>query len=124
MKNTDTLQHKVSKNVTCPVTYHEILPENDSGFPTANEIPRYHGAGVDDDPPQTLLGYEVENTHNPNIYEPAYVLHGSKGATYVLMRNEDNNEMLMAINIRHYSIASVKGYSWFTDRDGRLKPVS
>lgn len=124
MKNTDRLQVKASPNVACPVTYDEVLPENDSGFPTANSIPRYRDAIIHDDPPQTLLGYEVENTHNPNIYEPAYILHGSKGATYVLMRNEENNAMLLAINIRYYSVASVKGYSWFTDRDGRLKPVS
>ena len=115
MKNTDTL-HKVSKNVTCPVTYHEILPENDSGFPAANEIPRYHGAGVDETRHRRCSATRWRTPITRTSMSRPTSCTAAKGDVCP-MRNEDNNEMLMAINIRHYSIASVKGYSALTVTD-------
>lgn len=124
MKNTDILHDQAVPRIACPAMPAKDLQAEAYRHPAADDLDDAPPRGAILDEPQTLLGYEVENTHNPNIFEPAYILHGSKGATFVLMRNEENNAMLLAINIRHYSIASIKGYSWFTDSSGRLKPVS
>ena len=72
-----------------------------------------------------LLGYEVE-TQIRNDRQP-YLLKGPRGAMYGLVRQVDNPHLLFAINMRPKYVGicvQVKGYSWFTDKDGQLEPVN
>lgn len=74
-----------------------------------------------------LLGYKVEKQEQFDFdYDctPAYLLKGPKGAVYALYRNYERPEILVAMNHRHQCEVQVKGYSWFTDKDGQLRPLS
>ncbi len=73
-----------------------------------------------------LMGYIVEkNTDDTGKGGSCgFWLHGPRGARYGLIRNHRNPEMLFAWNDRKFGTVSVKGYGWFTDRDGTLTPVN
>lgn len=74
-----------------------------------------------------LLGYQVEK-HNTEGSEKrmiaAYTLSDRNGPKYKLIRNTKNPNMLFAIHTRKLDCAIIKGYKWFTDKDGELKPIS
>ena len=79
---------------------------------------------------QQLLGYRVERhlVDADRLHrEPAYTLHGPRGARYGLMRNQNHPHMMYVINLRpnHRGIVTTaKGYGWFTDKFGELEPVN
>ena len=54
-----------------------------------------------------------------------YFLHGPR-ARYGLIRNRVNPEYLFAINARkgYFGAANVRGYDWFTDRNGIVEPIN
>ena len=64
------------------------------------------------------ITYRVVVTGNENY---PYELHGPRGASYSLLRNQPHPEMLFAINNRRFGV--VKGLPWFTDRNGTLEVV-
>ena len=67
---------------------------------------------------EKLLGYTVENLHQPEGGKAAYKLHGPR-ATYTLMRQMNDTTLMFALNSR-YNICDVKGNYAFTDRTGEL----
>ncbi len=75
-----------------------------------------------------LLGYEVRKLEKgrevaPGFQMEAYQLFDKNGAKYVLWRNKPNPHLLFAVHARKFGCATIKGYKWFTDKDGELKPV-
>ena len=78
-------------------------------------------------PAQTsILGYDLERIDGDDGRpgRPAYLLHGPRGARYALLRSQTNPTMLFAWNDRRFGMVSVKGYQWFTDRDGTIVPCN
>ncbi len=73
-------------------------------------------------PTQEVLGYKVRLTGNN---EAPYELEGPRGGIYTLLRNVPKPYMLFVVGTVHYGLRQpkLKGYTWFTDRDGVLKPV-
>ena len=76
---------------------------------------------------RVLDAYDVYKVEGP---EPSgasvrYFLHGPR-ARYGLIRNRVHPEYLFAINARkgYFGAANVRGYDWFTDRDGIVEPVN
>ena len=69
----------------------------------------------------TLLGYEVSVEGEDRQGRPTYVLTGSRGAKYYLARHGKQPEMMYPVRGRFLTIATLKGHSWFTDRNGRLE---
>lgn len=77
---------------------------------------------------ETLLGYEVEKLEEPTggqLSQVAYYLRGPRGAFYALVRHYRQPELLYVMNLRSRfpKITSAQGYSWFTDRSGKLEAV-
>ena len=76
-----------------------------------------------------LLGYQVEKVNkgmevSPGVRIEGYILSDKNGPRYALWRNKPNPSMLFAVHTRKMGCATIKGYKWFTDKDGELKPVS
>ena len=69
-----------------------------------------------------FMGYRIEATGND---KSPYILHGPRGACYGLLRNLSRPEHLFAVNIGklHIGPVIVKGYGWFTDAGGELRPL-
>lgn len=66
--------------------------------------------------------YEIEPTGDSRPGAVGYVLRGPK-ADYRLMRTVNNPHAFFVLNSR-LKVSSVKGNYWFTDKDGRVVPVS
>lgn len=69
------------------------------------------------------LGYTVEvNTTGDDF---PYIITGKRGASYGLFRNVRTPHMLFAVNRRKFTASAlVAGYTWFSDKDGKLVPVN
>jgi hypothetical protein len=68
------------------------------------------------------LGYTVEV--NDGDEGAPYWIRGPRGAEYFLMRNLQNPHHLFAVNGRGFTkTAKPGGYEWFSDEDGRLRPM-
>lgn len=73
-----------------------------------------------------LLGYTYRKCEDePGVSKfAAYLLSEKTGSPrYYLLRNKIRPEMLFAIHAWKLNKAKIKGFSWFTDKDGELKPV-
>lgn len=68
-----------------------------------------------------VLGYVIEQTGNLNM---PYHLIGKRGATYGLMRNARKPELLFVVTSTGCTDRALKGYRWFTDRNGVIEPVN
>ena len=67
----------------------------------------------------TFLGYRVERTSNDAM---PYMLYGSRGAAYGLLRYRNDPRLLYAARgSGRFAITSLKGHAWFTDADGTLQ---
>lgn len=71
------------------------------------------------------MGFSVEII--PNDENRAYVLRGARNTQYELWRNKPNPNMLFVMNFgpnaKMPGVGKAKGYAWFTDRDGKLRPA-
>lgn len=55
-----------------------------------------------------------------------YTVYGQRGAEWLLIRNVPKPHMLFvsSTRARGRSLGSIRGFTWFTDEGGRLRPVS
>jgi hypothetical protein len=51
----------------------------------------------------------------------AYVVHGKRG-DFHLMRNHHNPHLFFALNTRNH-VGNIRGYEWFTDKNGFVEPL-
>ena len=51
----------------------------------------------------------------------AYKVTGPR-SNWKLLRNRPNPQLLFVVG-RHGSVGKIRGYEWFTDKDGTLRPV-
>ncbi len=72
----------------------------------------------------TVLGYEVEATGETEAGKMGYHLTGKRGATYGLMRTVKNPHVMFVVRGSTGTVAQLKGYGWFTDSDGVLRPLN
>jgi hypothetical protein len=76
---------------------------------------------------QEILGYEAIPQVEFDLEEgssPAYILRSMRGREIELYRNYEHPHMLVAINRKQMAQVSIKGFTYFTDKNGRLAPVS
>ncbi len=70
------------------------------------------------------LGFSVQahvSEHSANV---PYLLTGPRGARYSLWRNQGTPHLLFVVNDKGFTkTASVKGYTWFSDKGGKLTPI-
>lgn len=69
---------------------------------------------------EQVLGFQVRKV---NEGLTSYILSKNGKDRYCLIRNQVNTFMLFPIYAERMGVARVKGYSWFSDKDGQLKPV-
>jgi hypothetical protein len=68
--------------------------------------------------------FKVELVEDPNTKQATYILEGNRQSKYGLIRNTHQPELLFAYNLKGYDKqAKVAGYTWFTDKNGKLEPV-
>jgi hypothetical protein len=66
--------------------------------------------------------YEIEKIKDEKNKTDGYILRGSRGAEYVLIRFPKNPEILYSVNGKTFFCCSVSGYTNFTDKRGYLEP--
>jgi hypothetical protein len=71
--------------------------------------------------PEIFPGYRVVKLEENDPICFAYKIIGPR-KEFFLMRNKPNPSMLFAVPEGRRS-CKVRGYEWFTDKDGQLKPV-
>jgi len=69
----------------------------------------------------TLLGYAVENKSNPTPGALAYVLTGTRGAIYGLMRYRKHPHLMYAVRGSNGVICGLRGNYTFSDESGTLR---
>lgn len=67
-----------------------------------------------------VLGFQVRKV---NEGLTSYILSKNGKDRYCLIRNQVNASMLFAIYAERMGVAKVKGYGWFKEEGGVLKPV-
>tara|TARA_Y100000287_G_scaffold129366_1_gene104718 strand:+ start:199 stop:474 length:276 start_codon:yes stop_codon:yes gene_type:complete len=68
--------------------------------------------------------FKVELVNDPNTKQATYILEGNRQSKYGLIRNTHQPELLFAYNLKGFDKqAKVAGYTWFTDKNGKLEPV-
>ncbi len=70
-----------------------------------------------------VLGYDVETTGETGSGKIGYYLTGKRGAVYALFRSVNAPASMFVVNSRG-NVTALKGYGWFTDRDGELRPLN
>lgn len=71
-------------------------------------------------------GYTVETHTDGDEFDfIPYTVTGHRGAEWMLIRNRPRPEMLFvsSTRARGRNLGSIRGYTWFTDKDGVLRPV-
>jgi hypothetical protein len=64
-----------------------------------------------------------ETDESGKSLDAAYTFSDKNGPKYKLLRNKPRPELLFALHARKFGCAKIKGYTWFTDKDGELKPL-
>ncbi len=68
--------------------------------------------------------FKVELVEDPTTKQASYILEGNRQSRYGLIRNTHQPELLFAYNLKGYDKqAKIAGYTWFTDKNGKLEPV-
>ena len=68
--------------------------------------------------------FKVELVQDPTAKQASYILEGNRQSRYGLIRNTHQPELLFAYNLKGYDKqAKIAGYTWFTDKNGKLEPV-
>ena len=68
--------------------------------------------------------FKVELVEDPTTKQASYILEGNRQSRYGLIRNTHQPELLFAYNLKGYDKqAKIAGYTWFTDKIGKLEPV-
>ena len=68
--------------------------------------------------------FKVELVNDPNTKQATYILEGNRQSKYGLIRNTHKPDLLFAYNLKGLDKqAKVAGYTWFTDKNGKLEPV-
>ncbi len=68
--------------------------------------------------------FKVELVNDPTTKQATYILEGNRQSKYGLIRNTHQPELLFAYNLKGFDKqAKVAGYTWFTDKNGKLEPV-
>lgn len=68
--------------------------------------------------------FKVELVKDPTTKQASYILEGNRQSRYGLIRNTHQPELLFAYNLKGYDKqAKIAGYTWFTDKNGKLEPV-
>lgn len=68
--------------------------------------------------------FKVELVTDPTTKQASYILEGNRQSKYGLIRNTHQPELLFAYNLKGYDKqAKIAGYTWFTDKNGKLEPV-
>lgn len=71
-----------------------------------------------------LSGYRIERTDEPGTLGYAYRIFGPRGTEFALIRNKVNPHQMFVINTKTMNPnARIKGYGWWTDKDGELRPL-
>jgi hypothetical protein len=71
-----------------------------------------------------LSGYRIERTDEPGILGYAYRIFGPRGTEFALIRNKVNLHRMFVVNTKTMNPnARIKGYGWWTDKDGELRPL-
>lgn len=69
-------------------------------------------------------GYRVEKSDEPGILGCAYKVFGPRCTEYGLIRNQVNPQNMFVINLKTVNPnAKLRGYGWWTDKNGDLKPL-
>lgn len=70
-----------------------------------------------------IMGYRIEKQWSEERKSFDYILHGSRGARYGLVRNYHNKHLLFVINLdtTKHTMPKVRGHQWFTDINGILE---
>ena len=68
--------------------------------------------------------FKVELVNDPKTKQATYILEGNRQSKYGLIRNTHQPDLLFAYNLKGLDKqAKVAGYTWFTDKNGKLEPV-
>lgn len=71
-----------------------------------------------------LSGYRIERMDEPGILGYAYRIFGPRGTEFALIRNKVNPHRMFVVNTKTMNPnARIKGYGWWTDKDGELRPL-
>lgn len=72
------------------------------------------------------LGYSVEQTGETRRFRPVYYLNGARGARYGLVRcqtkNGEKSTQLCVLPTHRLGTIKARGYQYFTDEGGILRP--
>lgn len=69
-------------------------------------------------------GYRIERTDEPGILGYAYRIYRPRDTEFALIRNKVNPHQMFVVNTKTMNPnARIKGYGWWTDKDGELRPL-
>ncbi|HEX5426547.1 MAG TPA: hypothetical protein VFW94_23570 [Candidatus Acidoferrales bacterium] len=71
---------------------------------------------------EVFPGYRVEKLEEKEEICFAYKIIGPR-KTFMLMRNRVNRHALFVVGEGLRSSNKIRGYEWFTDKDGTLRPM-